>query len=80
MVKNTTSSAVILVSDDPISERAHEIYVARGRADGSDLDDWLRAERELNHTPPTSPDPVSARAGKRAKAPSPVSHARRRSS
>lgn len=72
MVKNTASSAVILVSDDPIAERAHEIYVTRGSAHGSDLDDWLRAERELNQTPPTSPNPVSAkagRAGKRVKQP-----------
>ena len=47
MVRNTTSSAVIVVSGDPISERAYEIFVERGRADGADWDDWLQAEREL---------------------------------
>ena len=28
--------------------RAYELYLARGRADGRDFDDWLTAERELN--------------------------------
>ena len=63
MVKNTTSSTVI-VSDDPIAERAHEIYVERGRAHGSDLDDWLRAERELN---PARPVSKTGTAGKQVK-------------
>ncbi len=27
--------------------RAYELYLARGRADGRDFDDWLAAEREL---------------------------------
>ena len=27
--------------------RAYEIYVGRGASPGSDLDDWLEAEREL---------------------------------
>ena len=27
--------------------RAHQLYVARGREDGHDLDDWLRAEVEI---------------------------------
>lgn len=30
-----------------VARRAYEIYQARGRTDGSDLDDWLQAEREL---------------------------------
>ena len=30
-----------------IRERAYELYVARGRADGHDLEDWLRAEEEI---------------------------------
>jgi hypothetical protein len=30
-----------------IRQRAHEIYEARGREDGQDLDDWLVAESEL---------------------------------
>ncbi len=30
-----------------IAKRAHEIYEARGGSHGSDLEDWLQAEREL---------------------------------
>jgi len=30
-----------------IRMRAYEIYVKRGRRDGSDLEDWLQAENEL---------------------------------
>ena len=30
-----------------IRQRAHEIYEARGRQDGHDLDDWLIAESEV---------------------------------
>jgi DUF2934 family protein/uncharacterized protein DUF5677 len=33
-----------------ISQRAYEIFEARGRHHGHDLDDWLQAERELNRT------------------------------
>ncbi len=30
-----------------IAARAYELYCARGRQPGHDLDDWLRAEAEL---------------------------------
>ena len=30
-----------------IRQRAHEIYEARGREEGHDLDDWLIAESEV---------------------------------
>jgi hypothetical protein len=39
--------AFIIVSANDIAQRAYEIYVARGRDDGFDREDWLRAEREL---------------------------------
>jgi hypothetical protein len=36
---------------DPITEaiaqRAYELFLARGKQHGHDLDDWLQAEREL---------------------------------
>jgi hypothetical protein len=32
---------------DRVSQRAYELYLARGRMDGQDFDDWLAAEREL---------------------------------
>jgi DUF2934 family protein len=47
MVRNTASPAFIVVSPDDIAERAYQIYLDRGCADGFDREDWLRAEREL---------------------------------
>jgi hypothetical protein len=41
------SPEFVIVSDKVIAERAHEIYIERGCADGFDGEDWLRAEREL---------------------------------
>jgi hypothetical protein len=32
---------------DAVARRAYELFCGRGRAHGHDLDDWLRAEREL---------------------------------
>jgi hypothetical protein len=32
---------------DELRPRAYEIYLERGDLQGSELDDWLRAEREL---------------------------------
>ena len=32
---------------EEIELRAYQIYVERGGADGSDVEDWLHAEREL---------------------------------
>ena len=34
-------------SEDEIRCRAYEIYVERGGTPGHELDDWIRAEREL---------------------------------
>jgi Protein of unknown function (DUF2934) len=34
---------------DEIGRLAYHFYVARGRRDGHDLEDWLLAERELLH-------------------------------
>lgn len=34
-------------SNDEIAVRAYEIFLRRGGANGSDLEDWLQAEREL---------------------------------
>jgi hypothetical protein len=34
-------------TEEQIRQRAYEIYEAGGRQDGKELDDWIRAEREL---------------------------------
>jgi Protein of unknown function (DUF2934) len=51
---NTTPSGTrrrtqpaVVISRDEIAHRAYEFYLARGSEHGRDLDDWLRAEREL---------------------------------
>ena len=40
------------VAPEQIQFRAYEIYVARGSASGSDVEDWLQAERELSQQNP----------------------------
>ena len=40
-------TAAPAVPTTEIARRAFELYCARGGQHGSDLDDWLRAEREL---------------------------------
>jgi Protein of unknown function (DUF2934) len=34
-------------SREDIARRAYEIYVARGKTDGGQVEDWIQAEREL---------------------------------
>ncbi len=53
MSHNPTKKPSATVASDPeglerqIRRRAYEIYEERGREDGHDLDDWLRAEAEI---------------------------------
>jgi hypothetical protein len=35
---------------DDVARRAYELYEARGSEPGADMDDWLRAERELRES------------------------------
>jgi hypothetical protein len=39
-------------AEQEIRDRAYEIYLQRGEQHGSDLDDWLQAERELSTRSP----------------------------
>ncbi len=34
-------------TEEQIRQRAYELYELRGREDGHDLDDWLKAELEV---------------------------------
>ena len=45
--KKETAKPETAVSEREISRLAYEIYEARGRTDGAQLDDWLQAERRL---------------------------------
>jgi hypothetical protein len=35
---------------EKVRRRAYELYEARGRKDGYDLEDWLRAESEVSRS------------------------------
>ena len=41
------SQPVTSIPIEDISRRAYELFLERGGAHGADIDDWLRAEREL---------------------------------
>ena len=43
-IKPTTSEVI----QEKIRRRAYELYELRGREDGHDIEDWLRAESELD--------------------------------
>lgn len=40
-----------------IERRAYELYLERGSEDGQDVDDWIRAERELGTPLGTQAEP-----------------------
>jgi hypothetical protein len=44
---SVTSELQELELEEQIRLRAHELYEARGREDGHELEDWLRAEEEI---------------------------------
>ncbi len=53
MSQNPTKKPSAAVASDPeelerqIRQHAYQLYEARGREDGHELEDWLRAEAEL---------------------------------
>jgi hypothetical protein len=47
-MSNTSKS--MLPAKEQISQRAYEIYVARGCEDGHDLSDWIEAERQVSES------------------------------
>lgn len=52
---------------DLIAQRAYEIYEQRGRNDGEDMNDWLRAEAEVRSSiMAEKPRPAVAREGARS--------------
>ena len=44
---NDTQATTPVVTEAEISRRAYQLYQARGGVNGSPLDDWLEAERQL---------------------------------
>jgi len=45
--KQPTTATQQLELEHQIRLRAYELYEARGRKDGHELDDWLRAKEEI---------------------------------
>lgn len=37
----------LAVTEEDVRRRAYELYLERGAAPGNELDDWLRAEKQL---------------------------------
>jgi DUF2934 family protein len=42
-------------SREEIARQAHELYVQRGGEHGKDVEDWVRAEKELRDEPAVAP-------------------------
>jgi hypothetical protein len=52
-------------SEKEIASRAYELYVQRGGEHGNDVEDWVRAEKELSAEPAAEPAKANAaRAGR----------------
>jgi hypothetical protein len=45
---------------EEIARRAHELYLQRGGEHGKDVEDWVRAEKELSDEPVARPTKTSA--------------------
>ena len=52
--QNTMIDTGMNVSQGDIARRAYDLYLARGREPGHQLEDWLQAERELRERMPAS--------------------------
>jgi Protein of unknown function (DUF2934) len=48
------------LSKEDVARRAYELYVQRGGEPGNDVEDWLRAERELGAEPIVTPTRTKA--------------------
>ena len=44
---STTEAPRATVTDDEIARRAYDLFLSRRGEHGHDVEDWLRAEREL---------------------------------
>jgi DUF2934 family protein len=49
-------------SGEEIARRAYELYLQRGGEQGKDVEDWLRAEKELSGEPVAGPAKAGAAA------------------
>lgn len=54
--QDSDSATISHYDRDRVAARAYEIYMERGGAGGSDMDDWLAAEREFTTGDPARHD------------------------
>ena len=47
-------------SGEEIARRAHELYLQRGGEHGKDVEDWVKAEKELRDKPTVGPATTEA--------------------
>jgi hypothetical protein len=48
--KPSLTKGETITTEDEIRRRAFELYEQRGREDGRDVEDWLRAEEEITQS------------------------------
>lgn len=53
MTEAETTAITGSISQSDIARRAFELYCSRGGQHGSDVEDWLQAERELSSAVPS---------------------------
>ena len=46
--EETVMIECIEISQKDVARRAHDLYVQRGSGPGKDVEDWVRAEKELS--------------------------------
>jgi hypothetical protein len=46
--QETVMIECIAISKEDVAHRAHELYIQRGGRTGKDVEDWVKAEKELS--------------------------------
>ena len=46
--QETVMIQCIAISKEDVAHRAHELYIQRGGRPGKDVEDWVKAEKELS--------------------------------
>lgn len=56
--QRTNGAAELPSWDEKVRQRAYEIYTQRSESEGSEIDDWLKAESELRTAHQDQPAPA----------------------
>lgn len=66
--RSASTEGAVLPTHDQIQQRAYELFLARGREHGKDLEDWLVAEAELTRDMAHTPEAGAIRAAGKSRA------------